>query len=169
MFSALQRTTYAHNIVYRLCERLQQVPDVPIQAMPWVVSTHISFERMPDDIHYSCPFLVYCSQHHLCRKCVVPSGAGANPISPTVQYAIATDECPECLSGSLDLAQNGDGRWTIDWYPVQCNVGSSNFQYSFASGCSATYVKMAITNTRSAFCLSQVCITLLLQEVHCCN
>ncbi|KAL0026654.1 hypothetical protein WJX79_001559 [Trebouxia sp. C0005] len=74
-------------------------------------------------------------------------GSGANPISTAVQYAIATDECPECLTGSLDLAQDGDGRWTIDWYPVQCDVGDSYFEYSF-QGSNAEYVKMAITNTR---------------------
>ncbi|KAL0033434.1 hypothetical protein WJX77_009283 [Trebouxia sp. C0004] len=79
--------------------------------------------------------------------CDDASGSGANPISTAVQYGIATDECPECLSGSLDLAQDGDGRWTIDWYPVQCNVGDSYFQYSF-QGSNAEYVKMAITNTR---------------------
>lgn len=84
-------------------------------------------------------------QHNNGFLCI--TGSGANPISSTVQYAIATDECPECLSGSLDLAQDGDGRWTIDWYPVQCDVGDSFFQYSF-QGSVATYVKMAITNTR---------------------
>ena len=30
-----------------------------------------------------------------------------------------TDLCPECPSGNLDLAQSGDGRWGIEWYPVQ--------------------------------------------------
>lgn len=79
--------------------------------------------------------------------CDGASGSGANPISTAVQYAIATDECPECLSGALDLAQDGDGRWTIDWYPVQCDVGTSFFEYSF-QGSNAEYVKMAITNTR---------------------
>ncbi|KAL3142617.1 hypothetical protein ABBQ38_002930 [Trebouxia sp. C0009 RCD-2024] len=74
-------------------------------------------------------------------------GSGANPISTSIQYAIATDECPECLTGALDLAQDGDGRWGISWYPVQCDVGSTTFQYSFA-GSNAEYVKMAITNTR---------------------
>ena len=74
-------------------------------------------------------------------------GAGANPISTFTQYAIATDECPECLTGALDLGQDGDGRWGISWYPVQCDVGSTTFQYSFA-GSNAQYVKMAITNTR---------------------
>ena len=76
------------------------------------------------------------------------AGSGANPISIATQYAIATDECPECLTGALDLAQDGDGRWGISWYPVQCAVGSTTFQYSFATGSSATYVKMSITNTR---------------------
>ena len=73
--------------------------------------------------------------------------AGANPIALTTQYAIATDECPECLSGSLDLAQDGDGRWGISWNLVQCNVGASAFQYSF-QGSNEFYVKLAITNTR---------------------
>ena len=93
------------------------------------------------------------------------AGSGGNPISPTVQYAIATDECPECLSGSLDLAQDGDGRWSIDWYPVQCNVGDSAFQYSF-QGSLATYVKMAITNTRyTCFHILIVLVTVLRHAV----
>lgn len=101
---------------------------------------------------------VHCLQYWKCCT----AGSGANPISPTVQYAIATDECPECLSGSLDLAQDGDGRWSIDWYPVQCNVGDSAFQYSF-QGSLATYVKMAVTNTRYTcfYILSETVLVML--------
>lgn len=95
-----------------------------------------------------CSYRNEMAQHQrLCDTFGCLSGAGANPISTSTQYAIATDECPECLTGALDLSQDGDGRWGISWYPVQCDVGSTAFQYSFA-GSNAQYVKMAITNTR---------------------
>ncbi len=29
------------------------------------------------------------------------------------------NECPECAYGSIDLALTGDGRWKIEWYPVE--------------------------------------------------
>jgi hypothetical protein len=58
------------------------------------------------------------------------------------------DECPECLSGSLDFQNNVyNGRFKIEWTPVQCNVGSSSFQYSF-QGSNAYFIKMQVANTR---------------------
>jgi len=112
--------------------------------------TQLPSRRLPMLIPYYTwkaivQFVIMAAELKPC--CDHASGSGANPISTAVQYAIATDECPECLTGALDLAQDGDGRWTIDWYPVQCNVGTSFFEYSF-QGSNAEYVKMAITNTR---------------------
>ena len=73
----------------------------------------------------------------------------ANPVPQQTQYAIVGDLCPECQSGDLDQATSGDGRWTISWYPVQCNVGSSNFIYSF-QGSNPYYLKLQVANTRHA-------------------
>lgn len=53
----------------------------------------------------------------------------------------------QCLSGSLDQGGNGDGRWKIHWHAVQCNVGNSNFLYSF-QGSNDYYVKMNVANAR---------------------
>ena len=40
------------------------------------------------------------------------TGSGLNPIQTNEwRFAIVSDECPECLSGSLDLAEDGDGRF----------------------------------------------------------
>ena len=100
--------------------------------------TSISFllcHSVPDTVKFD-------GQHSWCY-----TGSGANPISTTIQYGIASDECPECLSGSLDLGQDGDGRWGVSWYPVQCQVGDSTFQYSF-QGSNPNYIKMAVANTR---------------------
>ncbi len=33
--------------------------------------------------------------------------------------AMVDNECPECAYGSIDLALTGDGRWKIEWYPVE--------------------------------------------------
>lgn len=48
------------------------------------------------------------------------------------------------------MAQNGDGRWQINWYPVQCNVTNTPFYYSF-QGSNTWYLKMQVSNTRCAF------------------
>ena len=71
----------------------------------------------------------------------------ANPVSQFTQYAIVGDLCPECGTGALDQATYGDGRWTISWQPVQCNVGDSKFVYSF-QGSNPYYLKMQVANTR---------------------
>ena len=71
----------------------------------------------------------------------------ANPVSQFTQYAIVGDLCPECGTGALDQATYGDGRWTISWNPVQCNVGNSSFVYSF-QGSNPYYLKMQVANTR---------------------
>lgn len=61
-----------------------------------------------------------------------------------------TDLCPECKPGDLDQARAGDGRWQINWYPVQCNVTNTPFWYSF-QGSNTWYIKMQVANTR--YCL----------------
>ena len=37
--------------------------------------------------------------------------------------ALVDNQCPECAYGSLDLALTGNGRWKVEWYPVE--VGSA--------------------------------------------
>jgi hypothetical protein len=51
------------------------------------------------------------------------------------------------VTGSLDLATSGDGRWKISWTPIQCDVGNTGFFYSF-QGSNSYYVKLSVTNTR---------------------
>ena len=36
------------------------------------------------------------------------------------------NECPECAYGSIDLALTGDGRWKIEWYPVEVYRAPAN-------------------------------------------
>ncbi|KAK9816478.1 hypothetical protein WJX72_000764 [[Myrmecia] bisecta] len=78
-----------------------------------------------------------------CGLCVAfrgtGKGLGTAPIPLDWQYAIVT--------GDLDLAAVGDGRWIIEWHPVLCNVGNGVFQYSF-QGSNAYYIKLQITNSR---------------------
>lgn len=73
--------------------------------------------------------------------------SAANPIPKNEQFAIVGDLCPECKTGDLDLATTGDGRWTISWTPVQCNVGNNSFIYSF-QGSNPYYLKLQVANTR---------------------
>lgn len=41
----------------------------------------------------------------------------------------------------------GDGRWRVEWYPVQCPVGSSTFRFGFQGG-NPWYRKMMVANAR---------------------
>ena len=74
-------------------------------------------------------------------------GLGSSTLPTSYQYLITSDLCPECKINDHDLATTGDGRKVGTSFAVQCNVGLSTFQYSFA-GSSAYYVKMSVTNTR---------------------
>jgi hypothetical protein len=58
-----------------------------------------------------------------------------------------SDECPECAFGSIDLQKNGDGRWKVEWEPVQCPVGSSNFAYGYQGG-NDYYKKVQVATAR---------------------
>ena len=86
-----------------------------------------------------------------CGTCVALHGTGPGigtlPVPQTVAYALVADECPECKTGDLDIATSGDGRWTIQWHAVPCDVGATSFQYSFQNS-NPWFVKLGITNTR---------------------
>ena len=56
-----------------------------------------------------------------------------------------TDECPECAYGSLDLAASGDGRFQIEWQPVQCS-SNGPLVYSF-QGSNDYYTKLQVANS----------------------
>lgn len=59
----------------------------------------------------------------LCGRCIKVTswgvGAGANP-PPSTFVAAINNLCPECKYGDIDLAQNGDGRWKVEWEFVPC-------------------------------------------------
>ena len=109
--------------------------------LPWADGTAVSVAINGPEYADSSP----------CGMCVALEGTGAGsgltPIPATVQYAIVADSCGECIRSDLDLAEAGDGRWKISWTPVQCAVGNTFFQYSFA-GSNPYYIKLQISNTR---------------------
>lgn len=72
-----------------------------------------------------------------------------------------SDECPECPSPNIDQAVAGDGRWEIEWQLMQCDVGASNFYYSF-QGSNADYVKMQVVNSRRVHPMPHDCAALML-------
>lgn len=86
-----------------------------------------------------------------CGMCIQYQGTGAGlgltPIPSTPQFGLVADELPEGSANALDVATSGDGRWSGNWQPVQCAVGNTFFQYSFA-GSNPYYIKLQITNTR---------------------
>ncbi|KAK9808915.1 hypothetical protein WJX72_006363 [[Myrmecia] bisecta] len=59
-----------------------------------------------------------------CNACVLVKGTGdglgGTPVSSAPQKYTINNICPECASGSLDLAANGDGIWGINWSFVDC-------------------------------------------------
>ena len=55
--------------------------------------------------------------------------------------------CPECLYGSLDLNKNGNGRWKIEWYAVDCPVGDSTLRYDIVVS-SQYWFSLVVSNTR---------------------
>lgn len=71
----------------------------------------------------------------------------ADAIPLTTQYVLVSNLCPECKAGDLDQEIAGDGRWKIEWHPVQCAVGSTPFVYSF-QGSNPYYIKMQVSNHR---------------------
>jgi len=84
-----------------------------------------------------------------CGMCVqvtgTGSGSGANPVTGTF-IAVVDDLCPECLTGSLDIARNSDGRWGINWVAVDCPV-KGGLTYFF-QGSNPYYLKMQVGNHR---------------------
>lgn len=74
-------------------------------------------------------------------------GAGGNPISQDWQPGFICDQCPECKYGDLDLQWGGDGRWKIEWEPVQCPVGGTTFKFGFQGG-NPWYKKIQVANAR---------------------
>ncbi|KAK3599344.1 hypothetical protein CHS0354_009839 [Potamilus streckersoni] len=73
-------------------------------------------------------------------------GSGANPIRGDFKVFVK-DVCPECHAGSLDFAENGDGRWAIEIQAVQCPVGNTKIEYKF-QGSNPWYLKLQTRNSR---------------------
>jgi expansin (peptidoglycan-binding protein) len=104
-----------------------------------------------------------------CQDIKMHLSVAGDPIPLTTQYVLVSNLCPECKSGDLDQEKAGDGRWEIEWYPVQCAVGNTPFVYSF-QGSNPYYIKMQISNHRHAHpCCSQLlpCMLLHNQWPHC--
>lgn len=73
-------------------------------------------------------------------------GLGNDPITGDF-VVFVKDLCPECLAGSIDLAEDGDGRWKVEIQAVQCPVGSTKLEYKF-QGSNPWYLKLQIRNAR---------------------
>lgn len=90
---------------------------------------------------------------NLCQACGVclrgnylGTGAGANP-PPSSFTAVVVDQCPECATGSIDVATAGDGRFQISWTAVDCPVGSATLNYEW-QGSNIWYMKLGVRNHR---------------------
>lgn len=88
-----------------------------------------------------------------CGMCLVFRGldrgcttCGSTPFSTQWKTAIITDECPKCKYGDIDFAMNGDGRWKIEWYQVECVVGKSNLHYGLKVS-NKHYMKIQVSNS----------------------
>eukprot|EP00775_Hariotina_reticulata_P006889 gene6889-7105_t len=87
----------------------------------------------------------------ICGLCLkyrgLGQGAGGNPVSTGWQPGFICDQCPECKFGDIDQQMGGDGRWRVEWYPVQCPVGDSSFRFGFQNG-NPWYRKVMVANAR---------------------
>lgn len=95
----------------------------------------------------------------VCGMCLKYRAIGGDPpnrgtVGPSSNwtYAAVCDRCPECQYGDLDLATGldgtGDGRWYIEWLPVQCNVGDSTFKYYTTTTSNQWFAKIKVSNGR---------------------
>ena len=61
-----------------------------------------------------------------CGRCIEGSGtgvgAGGTPVGRF--FAAVNNLCPECKTGDIDFALNGDGRWKVNWKVVDCSSKS---------------------------------------------
>jgi len=85
-----------------------------------------------------------------CGMCVMiyPLGTGAgNSDFPQRQpfMALVNNQCPECGPNNLDIAQNGDGRWDIEWEAVDCPV-NGNIQLQLKTGSSIWHTEISARN-----------------------
>lgn len=55
--------------------------------------------------------------------------------------------CPECSYGDIDLNLDGNGRWSVEWYAVPCNVGNGTLHYKII-GQNPYWFMFIISNTR---------------------
>ena len=83
-----------------------------------------------------------------CGMCVQITGhgigAGSSPINGT-RLAFVNNECPGCVYGDLDLAEDKGGRWEIEWTAVECPT-TGNLAYKF-QGSQKWYQKLQIRNS----------------------
>ena len=82
-------------------------------------------------------------------------------LCPLRTSSLIEDLCFVPITGDLDLAENGDGRWRIEIQAIQCPVGNGKIEYKF-QGSNPWYLKLQIRNARYA---SAVCIKELLNLV----
>lgn len=110
--------------------------------LPWRTGTDLTLALNNDQFGGSAA----------CGLCVMyrglGSGLGTVPI-PTDQwtFGLVTNICPECAHGSLDLANDGNGRWKGEWFAVPCNVGDTRLTYSIVVS-SYYWFSMVVSNTR---------------------
>jgi hypothetical protein len=53
-------------------------------------------------------------------------GLGTTPVPGDWTMAMVNNQCPECAYGSIDLALTGNGRWKVEWYPLEVRSTSGS-------------------------------------------
>lgn len=72
---------------------------------------------------------------------------GTSYLPSTYQTAVVTNLCPECILNDIDLAQDGDGRFQIEWQQIECNVAISKLHYGLQNS-SPYYIKLQVSNSK---------------------
>ncbi len=83
-----------------------------------------------------------------CGMCIELTGHGEGkgwkPINGT-RVAMVNNGCPGCEWGSVDLDEDGGGRWEVEWIAVECPTQGENLVYKFRGG-NAHFQKLQIRN-----------------------
>ncbi|KAK9808944.1 hypothetical protein WJX72_006738 [[Myrmecia] bisecta] len=73
------------------------------------------------------------------------TGIGTTPIGREWKRGFVNNRCPECLKGSLDNAMQGDGRWGVEWYAVDCLTGGQPLDFQIVVA-SQYFFNMVVSN-----------------------
>jgi expansin (peptidoglycan-binding protein) len=108
-----------------------------------------TFDASPNDLDIAAMNIQEWNGSAVCGECIAITGPKGNV---TVRVV---DECPDCVSGQLDLSQSAfakvadvsAGRVNVTWQAVSCAV-TGNVAYHYKDGSSQYWTAIQIRNSK---------------------